>query len=191
MEYFNSKTGLIKTKYKTVKFVDEIFCIYLYLYMANVLKKLLDTFDQKLYYGNVWVSKIHPTVEKLYRLYSFWINYSHVAKLDYYLTLHIPFTEQQVKIFDHLSELVSLMELHKYEYARLYYNLNVSEVLMHVDYPSIELVHVPRLTIDGKLQFIYTMQKLLSSELLQPIKGQCKTCKDKPISGLTLKRHLK
>lgn len=191
MEYFNSKTGLIKTRYKTTKYVDEIFCIHLYLYMASILRQLLMTFDQKLYYGNVRVSKIHPTVEKLYKLYSFWINYSHVAKLDYYLTCHIPFTKNQFELFDHLSQLVSLIELEKYTYTRLYYNLNVSEILMHNNYPSIELVQVPKLTIDGKLQFVYIIRKILSPELLESIKGQCETCKVKPISGLSLKRNLK
>lgn len=158
--------------------------------MASILRQLLNTFDQKLYYGNVRVSKIHPTIEKLYRLYSFWINYSYVAKLDYYITLHIPLTKHQVELFDHLGQLIALIDVEKFKYARIYYNLNVSEVLMH-DYPSIDMIQVPKLTIDGKLQFVYIIRKILSPELLESIKGQCETCKVKPISGLSLKRNLK
>lgn len=190
MEYFNTKTGLLKTKYKVGKYVDEIFCIYLYLYIAIILKQVLDTFDQMLYYGNVRVSKIHPIVEKLYRLYSFWVNYSHVAKLDYYLNSHIPFTKKQVNLFGYLCGLVNLLDLEKCKYAKLYYNLNVSEILMH-DYSSVDMVQLPKMTIDGKLQFIYTMRKILPTELLVPIEYQCQSCRTKPISGLTLKRHLK
>ena len=193
MEYFNSKTGLIKTKYKTSKCIDEIYCIYMYMYMACILRQLLNTFDQKLYYGNVRVSKLHPTVEKLYKLYSFWINYSHVAKLDYYLTCHIPFTKDQFKLFDNLSQLVSLIELEKYKYAKLYFNINVSELFLH-EYKYDELIELSfgKFTNDAKLDFIYKIRKYLPSNvLLEPLQGQCETCKVKQVSGLTLKRNLK
>lgn len=190
MDYFNSKTGLIKTKYKTGQYIDQLFYIYLYMYVANILKLLLATFDQKYFYGNVQKSKLHPTIEKLYNMYTFWINSRHVAQLDYYTTQHIPFTARQIELFDHLGEFVKLFNNVNVKYPKVYYNLNVSEILMHTSYTDIELESLPKMTNDGKLQFIYNMRKKIPPELWYPLDSQCDECKSKPIPSITLERKL-
>lgn len=188
MEYFNLKTGKFKTKYKTTANIDKIWLTSLYLYTARVLKKLLTlTHEQEYAFGTVKVTRVHPTIEKLYKLYSFWMNYRHVAQLDYHVILQIPLKQDEVVLFDHITHLVNILSTHDYTFLKRCFNISVAEILLHPGDDDLELASLPsKWTNENKLYFIYS-QPL---ELLEPIDTLCEACIHTPIPSLSLERNL-
>jgi hypothetical protein len=192
MEHFNGKTGLLKTKYKSAVYIDRVFTIFLYLYTATILRKLVDCMSHyKLYHGQVRMSPMHPTIQKLYTLYSFWINKSYVTKLDYCIIQHVVLSKEETDLFNHLTDLVNVLSTLDTKYAKIYYNLNVAEILIH-DYPDIPILTLPHIwTKETKLDTAYNIVHALPEELLSVFYRQCKECWDKPVSGLSLNRVIR
>lgn len=200
IEYFNPKTGLIKSKYKTTQIIDKLFTLHLYLYTAFVLRQVLKPIvikTEKFRSPEVTLTNVnrplplHPTVKQLYNLYSFWINYTSVAKLDYALSTKVQIDSD---LFNHLSDLtnqLSKMDVAHVKYVKLYYKLNVSEILMHDEYNKpIQIQSLPsKWTNDNKLEFIYKIQKTLPSEVFQPFHNLCNACNLKQVSSLSLERQ--